>query len=241
MILLLPPRGHWSFSKMISKDVSLFIQFDMSLIPERISKKNIRFIPSGVDVDKFQPILSDEKARLKAELGIRPEDKVILSVGHLTTGRRLDILVDVSKKVKARFVFVASDMPTDDPRIQESLESSGIIIIKRYLPKIQDVYGAADCYLFTTGSLDSAIGMPLSILEAMAMNIPVVTRDFSSLSRNLGKPSEDNGIFFIKDEKDVVEKINHALALKEARTRSIALDFTWKRIAERLLKEIEGH
>jgi glycosyltransferase involved in cell wall biosynthesis len=239
MILLLPPRGRWSFSKMISRDVHLFIQFDASLIPEEISREKIRYIPSGVDVDKFLPVRADEKARLKTELGIKPDDKVVLSVGHLTTGRRLDVLVDASKKVKAKFVFVSSDMPTDDPRIQGSLESAGIILIKRYLPRIQDVYGAADCYLFTTGSTDSAIGMPLSILEAMSMNIPVVTRDFSSLSKNLGEPPEESGIYFIDDEKNVVEKIERALSLKEVRTRSIALDFTWKRAAERILREIE--
>jgi glycosyltransferase involved in cell wall biosynthesis len=238
MILLLPPRGRWSFSKMISKDVHLFIQFNASSIPEGISKKNIRYIPSGVDVDEFMPAHADEKARLKTELGIKPDERVVLSVGHLTTGRRLDILIDASKGVNARFVFVSSDMPTDDPKIQVSLESAGIILIKRFLPRIQDIYGSADCYLFTTGSPDSAIGMPLSILEAMSMNIPVVTRDFSSLSKNLGGPSEDKGIYFINDEKNVIEKIEQALALKEVRTRSIALDFTWKGIAERILGEI---
>jgi hypothetical protein len=72
----------------------------------------------------------------------------------------------------------------------------------------------------------------------MSMNIPVVTRDFSSLSKNLGGPSEDKGIYFINDEKNVIEKIEQALALKEVRTRSIALDFTWKGIAERILGEI---
>jgi len=54
------------------------------------------------------------------------------------------------------------------------LEGSGVRIIQRYLPDIHLLFKAADVYISPVRSSSGTIEQPLSLIEALAVGLPVV-------------------------------------------------------------------
>lgn len=74
--------------------------------------------------------------------------------------------------------------------------------------------------------------MPLSVLEAMSCNLPVVTTKFGALPRIF---KEGDGLIFVEKKEEfisAVEKIKSAgMSIK---TRDNVLQYSWEKIAERM-------
>jgi len=51
----------------------------------------------------------------------------------------------------------------------------------RYIKKIEEIYQLSDCYIFPITFEGGGISILLSVLEAMACNLPVVTTKFGGL------------------------------------------------------------
>jgi len=71
------------------------------------------------------------------------------------------------------------------------LKKYGFRIIDEYVPNIEEIYNLADCYVFPTFKRHNCIDMPLSVMEAMACNIPVISTKFGGLPKIF---KEGNGL-----------------------------------------------
>ena len=125
-----------------------------------------------------------EKQSLRTSIGIEnPGEKAIaLHVGHIKRGRNLEALrrlAESSREVSV--LIVGSSSSRVDQRLLKRLRDSGCQVITGYRPDIEQIYNAADCYVFPTLSARHAIQIPLSVLEAMACGIPVVSTPFGGL------------------------------------------------------------
>ena len=81
-----------------------------------------------------------------------------------------------------------------------------------------------------------AIEIPLSVLEAMATNLPVVTTAFGGIPDLFG---EGDGLFICGDESEFAEKFQSAMELEGAGTRDLVSGLTWDSVADEILKIIE--
>ncbi len=61
------------------------------------------------------------------------------------------------------------------------LEARGVRVVRRYLPDIERVYRAADVYVFPVEDPLGSIEVPLSVIEALASGLPVVSTPFGAL------------------------------------------------------------
>lgn len=128
----------------------------------------------GIDRGKFYPAESRaEKSRLRAKYGFSDELPLVLHVGHLSEGRGLEEFLHLPKEHFSRLV-VASGMFSND-ETEKRLAADGVRIIKEYLPNIGEIYRMADVYVFPTRSAEYVISIPLSVTEALACGVPVVT------------------------------------------------------------------
>jgi len=235
IILLQPPKGVAPFAKRILKDVKLFTQFSSDQLPRSLRNGPNELIPSGVNVLDFKPVTETERNRLRMQLGFAPIDKIVISVGHLTEGRNLDLIMRLSKSVTARIVFVTSGISWDDPKIKTKLEESGVVLLDRYFEKMQDIYSIADCYVFPTRNPKSAIGMPLSILEALSCNVPVVSSRFGVLNEIL---TDGKGVAFFDDDETAIRLVQETISdAHHHDCRIVALDFDWSKIAGLIIPE----
>ena len=76
--------------------------------------------------------------------------------------------------------------------------------------------------------------MPLSVLESMSCNLPVITTKFGALPKVF---EEGDGLFFVENEREifmVLEKIKNTNM--KVKTREKVLPYSWENIGKRLEK-----
>ena len=229
---------HPSFSFIFKPIVRIF-RPDMILVQsyktEEMFKNlgcRVEFLPNGVDIKKFSPVSVDTKAALRIKFGIAPEKFIILHVGHLTKARNLEILNHMGRD-KSQVIVVVSGYFKKDPNLYKSLEQKGCIIWDRYFENIEEIYAMSDCYVFPVKKGDS-IETPLSVMEAMACNLAVITTEFEGLE---GIFEEGNGLFFAERKEDFLHSLDTIMKGKaEVKTREKVLPYSWVNVADKLEK-----
>lgn len=193
-------------------------------------------IPSGVDLGTFHPVDLGQRRALRAEHHLLNDIPVVLHVGHLQPGRNIRILADLAARGTCQVVLVTSSSLEQQPQLAHELRAAGVVVITSYVPRIEQLYQLADCYLFTVESSNNAIEVPLSVLEALACDLPVVTTRFGGLPA-LFEQHPRPGLVFADSTGDLLDAAER-LALSGVRgTRSLAAPYAWPTVASRLVQQ----
>ncbi len=198
-----------------------------------------QFIPLGVDLEKFAPATPGRKVELRAKYGIGQEQFVALHVGHLSKGRNIRALEQVQDS-GSQVLIAVSTFFAHDGSLMRDLEARGVRFSTRYSDNIEELYQLADCYLFPVLSQRACISQPLSVLEAMACNLPIVTTRFGGLPDLF--PDEGEGLFYVDGASQIPAKVSyvretfgHALP----GTRAMVEQYSWSRTAREILGLVE--
>jgi glycosyltransferase involved in cell wall biosynthesis len=195
----------------------------------------------GVDPIMFYPVDQQRRALLRRAYGISPDRFVVLHVGHLKPSRNLDVLKRVKEHLpEVDVVLAVSSSTVPDQRVVQELTEAGVRIINRYVPHIEDLYQLADCYLFPVEDSQGCAELPLSVLEALACGLQVVTRRFGALPDVL--PAEECVCFYDTLDELLAAIRTHEQSRQSAgsarRARWIALRHSWTHSAVRLANDI---
>ncbi|AGK60069.1 Glycosyltransferase [Archaeoglobus sulfaticallidus PM70-1] len=224
------------------KDINRFIKSlprkpDLILAQSNTSKRMFKslglktiYVPNGVDFEKFKPVPSHLKKKLRVRYNIDEEKFTILHVGHLTKKRNLKILGELAR-MGNQVIIVSSEYLKVEKNIIQTLQKTGCIIFRGYFEHIEEFYQMSDCYIFPVLEGDTIL-FPLSVIEAMACNLPVLTRKFDGLSIF----NEGEGLIFVEKETEIiqgVEKIKKNGDIRIATRRKVT-PYSWKNIAQRL-------
>jgi len=154
------------------------------------------FIPNQVSLSKFKNLNIDKEAlRLKYNLPI--DKKLLLHVGHIKKNRNLDFFINSAKTLNQsgyKIIIIGSTAFDEDEKLRRELEKSGCIVTLDYIEKIEEIYNACDFYVFPITNLSfesipkrynevGVIDMPLSILEALACGLAVISTEIDSIDR----------------------------------------------------------
>lgn len=141
--------------------------------------RRICVVPTGIDLNKFDITLSEaERAALKADIGIPPQNKVLLTLGRLAKEKNVEQLIDYVKLMERKDIsFVIVGGGPYKKELTEYVEKSGLkdkvfftgMIVPQLVPKY---YLLAD--IFLCASTSEAQG--LTYMEAMASGLPSVCR-----------------------------------------------------------------
>ncbi|MCL1978352.1 MAG: glycosyltransferase family 4 protein [Candidatus Bathyarchaeota archaeon] len=209
-----------------------------------IPENRIRVIHNGVNTHKFQP--AKDKQKIKAELGLNPDDITILSVGRLYARKGLFTLIEampsVVKRFKnAKFVISGKGQSDEMAKLNTHAERLGVkdnIIFTGYYPdkKLPKLYQAADVFAFSTFYEHH----PFAVLEALATGLPVVTTTVGGIAETIktgkngllvnpfnSKQFSDAILYLfehqteaaemgIKARKTIVEQYDWSIVVKEA-------------------------
>ncbi|HEY76491.1 MAG TPA: glycosyltransferase family 4 protein [Thermoflexia bacterium] len=187
-------------------------------------------IPNGVDLHKYTPISPKRKQQLRCKYGIPSDKFVILHVGSIKRGRNVTILGPLQGRGR-QVLLVGRPGEAADTEILESLRKLGCKVWTRYFTALEEIYGLSDCYVFPCTSRHNSIDLPLSVLEAMSCNLPVVTTRFGGLPDFF---TEGEGLIYVEDEESLLERTAAmSRGAEPVATRQKVLAYSWQRIAER--------
>lgn len=192
----------------------------------------VRFLPSGVDTKKFMPNNGMSKQELRKKYGLKSDNPTLLHVGSLTRRRNVALLGRIRKHMNVQVLTVSTSSIPVESSVERFLREADCHVVKRYIENMSEVYCAADCYIFPVMQPCGSIEMPLTVLEAMSCNIPVVSTRFGALPRLL----RENGGFLYADSIDAfVKKVGTVLEKRpKVRNREKVIPYRWDNVARGL-------
>lgn len=195
----------------------------------------------GVDLGKFTPSSPSEKLHLRSRFDISLDSYVILHVGHLKKSRNLGLILDAMKLFPCEFLVLASSTFQDetDPSLVQELESSGVRILTGSF-NIEEIYKIADCYVFPVVERTGATEMPLSVLEAMAANLAVVTTPYGALPDNFPHSPRD-GFFYASDAASFAKAFIAAREVNNVNTRGLVSHLSWEAVVTTLFLRLKAN
>lgn len=194
-------------------------------------------LPSGVDLDRFQPVTTERRRALRLQMGLRPDLPVVLHVGHLKAGRGVGVLAELARRNDCQVVLVASSSTAPEEALGAQLRQNAVTVLTTFQPEVEQLYQMASCYVFPVESTDNAIEVPLSILEAFACDLPVATTRFAGLPRLFGG-FDHTGLVFVDSARDLPAAAARLCQMDSGGTRVLALPFSWERVAAELIDQV---
>jgi glycosyltransferase involved in cell wall biosynthesis len=136
-------------------------------------------LPVGVHLSEVDKVLARSHHASRSEIGLVPDDFVLISTNRLEEVKGVNYLVDAFKEVRrqatnAKLVLVGSGPEKKKiERLVVDAGLSGSVLLLSAIPeeKLYQLYALADLYVSPTlGS-----GSVMSVVEAMACSLPVVS------------------------------------------------------------------
>ncbi|SFR87493.1 Glycosyltransferase involved in cell wall bisynthesis [Halomicrobium zhouii] len=188
------------------------------------------YLFSGVSLDTHKPVSTDRKTELQEKYNLPVDEHLTLHVGSLKEWRNIPVLPDVIDE-STQLVVVGSTATQEEKAVQRQLEAAGAIVIHEYIENIEEIYSAADLYVFPTQEQVACCDVPLTVLEAMATNLPVLTTTFGGLPVMF---DEGDGLFFGDDPDQLSTKFDEARRVEEPNTREMVDPYSWSQAGEAL-------
>ena len=147
-------------------------------------------VPSGVDVEKFQPPAPQEKQSLRRKLGLAQDQIVILFVGILNERKGVHHLLAAFREIVpdypgALLLIVGPSRPSDAAYLHDIRRdivdfelSTRVSLVDRRVDNVDEYMKAADIFALPT----RREGLSVAILEAMATGLPIVTSDIPEIA-----------------------------------------------------------
>jgi D-inositol-3-phosphate glycosyltransferase len=193
-------------------------------------KKEVHYVPNGVDLKLFNKPTQQEKQIIRERYNLPLDAFIVLFVGRFVPKKGFDILYN-AKDPSYLLVFVGGGV------IPEFIKSDNSARIIEPLPQeeLAMMYKASDVFILPS----HGEGFPLSIQEAMATGLPIIT----SKHNNLDQIADSPLITYIDttetDIKLAIKKIQSNLILRkdmsEYSSKIARENYSWERNATKLL------
>ena len=188
-----------------------------------------KYIPNGVDLDKFKT----DNLKLKTDLK-RP---IILCVGALTKTKRIDLVIKAVSKMKEVSLLIVGK-GEEEKSLQElgnRLLKGRFRIVSFPYEKMPEVYRVADVFTLVSEPFHSFENV---LVEAMATNLPVVANDDPIRREIVG----DGGL--LVNPNNIEEYANALRSALETnwgnKPREQTKKFDWDIISQKYIKLIEA-
>lgn len=153
------------------------------LLRRGVDRRRVVLIPNVIDAEAFSA-LAAPRATTRAELGCDQDSPLLVAVGRLTPQKGIDVLLEalpaILEAVPGVTVLVVGDGISNDA-LQQTSRTAGLAARVRFLGAREDVpslLAAADLVVIPSRSE----GLPLVLLEAMAVGTAVVATDVGGMT-----------------------------------------------------------
>lgn len=191
-----------------SKTIAVSGDLAKKMISLGISKNKIMISRNAVDTDRFKPFKNEALRNIHK---IKDNDILLLFVGYLDTFKGIFELInafyDVNKRNKNSMLMIIGEGPKYDELKKKvfelDLEKSVIFTGKVSPVNVHEYYQSADIFVLPSYTE----GIPISILEAMACGLPIVSSDVGGIPEVV-KDCENGFLVPPKDKKQLAVKLD---------------------------------
>jgi glycosyltransferase involved in cell wall biosynthesis len=147
---------------------------DMLVQRVRVDPAKIEVIYNAIDVHAYCPLPSDERARVRAELGIAEGELAVVAVGKIQKTKGQVLLVEAMPELRRRVpgaVLVLAGVGVQQAELEARARALGVgphvrfLGLRRDLPR---VLGASDLMALAS----EVEGLSLAVAEGMAVGLP---------------------------------------------------------------------
>ncbi|MDB5238938.1 MAG: hypothetical protein JWO00_273 [Candidatus Parcubacteria bacterium] len=151
----------------LSKRIFVFNnRIENFLLEKGVLQDKIISLFNGVDTEVFRPAAGDEKKNLRKKFNLSLEKKIVLFVGRFVPKKGFDKVLRLGSS-EYQVACVGGE------ESKEKIEGDVVFLGKVDQSKLAEIYRAADIFLLPSESE----GFPLSVQEAMASGLPIITTD----------------------------------------------------------------
>ncbi|WP_437670280.1 glycosyltransferase [Sorangium sp. So ce131] len=201
---------------------------DFMLKNNEVPRSKLHVILNGIDLSRFRPD-PEARARVRAELGIPADAWVAGSVGRLSQVKNHALLLRAAAAAgvlseDGRLLLVG-DGPEAAPlrALAEELGISDRVVFAGERHDVPEFLAAMDAFVLSSTSE----GLPLSMVEAMATGLPVVSTAVGGIPALLG----DGEAGLLVPSGSVESLAEHLAALKSNPERAEALGKRGRKLA----------
>lgn len=183
-------------------------------------KKQQKLIPLGLDTDYYSPNHFPERAKT--------EKLHIISIANLVPVKGIEVLIDAVNRLNnpnVELIIVGDDQSDYAQKLKQKVKTLKKESDIKFLGKHTDIrpfLAQTDLYVIPTLNEGRKEGMPMALVEAMSMAVPVLGSDISGINFVLRDFSEL--LFPAADSKVLSEKINSFFLKPKSEKQKIGYD-----------------
>ncbi len=205
---------------------------------ERVPRERISLVHNAIDLRRFTPA-PERRAELRREWNLPTDAPVIAGVGRLNYQKNFPLFLEIAAEIARSHpsaIFVIAGTGPEEHALRKSAGAN-----VRFLGFVADtarLYDAVD-FLLMPSRFE---GLPMTLLEAMAMRVPVVASRLDGIAELiedgvdglLATPSATGE--FVAHIRSLLDDANSARSLADAAFQKVTRDFS----AERMTREVEA-
>jgi len=194
------------------------LAFDHQICPP----EKITVIPLGFDLGKFRENLAEKRIATRGKYQLKEGEVAVAIVGRLAPIKNHDLFLEVvgllaRKNIRARFFIVG------DGSERESIERKVNKLNEELNAQIEMTSWIKDIATFNAGMdliclTSDNEGTPVSLIEAQACNLPVISTDVGGV-RDILKEGETGFVVPKNDAAAFAEKLEMLITQKEIREK----------------------
>ena len=195
---------------------------ELSEIHHICSAEKIHVIPLGFDLEKFQDNIFEKRKITREAYNLQEDDVAVAIIGRLTKIKNHAFFLEVVENLLLNQAGNATFFIVGDGELMDEIQEKVSFLIEKYKAKIILTSWIKDIATFNAGMdiiclTSDNEGTPVSLIEAQASNVPVITTDVGGVKDIL---LEGKTGFVIKkgDLEDYVKKLGNLINNKELRT-----------------------
>ena len=204
---------YYPIEKWLSRYTDVLITInkeDYQRAKQKFHAKETKYIPGvGIDVEKIQTVQVDRDAK-RRELGIEPDDFLLLSVGELNKNKNHEVVIRAlaelnNKKVKYA-ICGKGDLKEHLEELAEKLGVKDQLFLLGFRTDVIEICKSADVFVFPS----KREGLSVALMEAMACGLPCVVSKIRG-NVDLVEKGVNGFVFENKKDKEIEESIHQAI------------------------------
>lgn len=179
----------------------------------RTNGKSVVTLMNGVNTDIFYPASEKRKRQIRKKYGLPVNKKIVLYVGRLVEKKGFHKLYETRSNDYLTVIVGGGKVPESMAVEEEKVLFLGTLPQE----KLSEIYQAGDVFVLPS----DCEGFPLSIQEAMACGMPIITSNLPGFDKYLDSR-------FVKFINPTTDEIRNAISqvLNNKKTRDAMIDYS---------------